>query len=104
VAVERLAGVVSQRIAVLDGLQADLDDVRRRQSDEVRSLTAELDTARRSRTETESGLEVARERVQKADLEANEVALRLETAVEALRRDLGVEPKVAEVAEPPEVP
>ncbi len=104
VAVERLAGVVSQRIEVLDGLQADLDDVRRRQSDEVRSLTAELDTARRSRTETESGLEVARERVQKADLEANEVALRLETAVEALRRDLGVEPEVAEVAEPPEVP
>jgi chromosome segregation protein len=104
VAVERLAGVVSQRIAVLDGLQADLDDVRRRQSDEVRSLTAELDTARRSRTETESGLEVARERVQKADLEANEVALRLESAVEALRRDLGVEPEVAEVAEPPEVP
>ena len=104
VAVSRLAAVVDERIEVLEELHSQLDDVRRRQSDEVRSLTAELDAARRSRGEHEKALEVARERVQKADLETGEVAVRLETAVEALRRDLDTEPEIAEATEPPDIP
>ena len=45
-----------------------------------------------------------RERPARAELDEAEVKLRLEAAVEALRRDLDVEPDVAMAAEPPELP
>jgi len=67
-------------------------------------LTTELDTFRRERAEKEQALDITRERARKAELEEAEAKLRLETAIETLRRELDIEPSVAEAAEMPEVP
>jgi chromosome segregation protein len=54
--------------------------------------------------EAEQSLEASRERAHRADLDEAEARLRLETAVETLRRDLDVEPEAAEAAPLPELP
>ncbi|MFT4774135.1 MAG: chromosome segregation protein, partial [Ilumatobacter sp.] len=69
-----------------------------------RGLSSELDALRRERADKEKSLDVTRERARKAELEEAEAKLRLETAIETLRRDLDIEPAVAEAAEMPEVP
>ncbi|HEY9555550.1 MAG TPA: AAA family ATPase, partial [Acidimicrobiales bacterium] len=48
-------------------------------------------------------LEETREKARRAELDEAEVKLRLESAVEALRRDLDVEPDVAMATDPPEM-
>ncbi|NCZ71611.1 MAG: chromosome segregation protein SMC, partial [Actinobacteria bacterium] len=77
---------------------------RRRQSDEVRALATRLDEMRRSRSGAERELEEVRERSRRTEVEEAEVKMRLEATVETLRRDLDVEPAVAEAAELPELP
>jgi chromosome segregation protein len=67
-------------------------------------LTSTLDATRRSRHESEQALESSRQRAHRAEVEEAEAKLRLENAIETLRRDLDVEPEVAERAEPPELP
>jgi chromosome segregation protein len=76
--------------------------MRRRQSDEVRAVAARLDNARRGRHESEQQLEELRERVRRVDVEEAEARMRLEAAVEMIRRDLEVEPEVAEAAPMPD--
>jgi chromosome segregation protein len=76
--------------------------MRRRQSDEVRADAARLDNARRGRHESEQQLEELRERVRRVDVEEAEARMRLEAAVEMIRRDLEVEPEVAEAAPMPD--
>ena len=63
-----------------------------------------LDAARTSRHESERALEDSRHRAHRAEVEEAEAKLRLENAIETLRRDLDVEPEVAEAAEQPELP
>ena len=104
VAVERLIEVVRSHRSSIVEEQERLVEERRRQSDEVRALTGELDAHRAARSEAERVVEETRERLHRADIDEAEARLRLETTVEALRRDLGVEPERAEQAEPPEVP
>ena len=77
--------------------------MRRRQSDEVRAVATRLDNARRGRHEAERQLEELRERVRRVDVEEAEARMRLEAAVEMIRRDLEVEPEAAETAPMPEV-
>jgi chromosome segregation protein len=103
-AVDRLVEVVAVRRTTIVAERESLDAERRRQSDEVRALTAELDSHRAGRIEAEQVVEQTRERMHRADVDEAEAKLRLETTVEALRRDLGIEPEIAEQAEPPEVP
>jgi chromosome segregation protein len=102
--IDRLAGLVEIHRHVVEGHHAELAEQRRKQSDEVRGLSSELDTLRRERADKEKSLDVTRERARKAELEEAEAKLRLETAIETLRRDLDIEPAVAEAAEMPEVP
>ncbi len=102
--IDRLSGLVEQHRHVVEGHHAELAEKRRKQSDEVRGLTTELDMLRRERAEKEQSLDVTRERARKAELEEAEAKLRLETAIETLRRDLDIEPSVAEAAEMPEIP
>jgi len=104
VAIDRLAALVEAHRRVVDAHHADLAEQRRRQSDEVRSMTAELDRLRRERADREQALEVTRERSRKAELDEAEAKLRLETAIETLRRELDIEPSTAEAAELPELP
>ncbi len=103
-AVVRLNELVTARREVIEIEHARLADQRRRQSEEVRSLGTRLEGHRRERAEAERQLEVVREKAHRLDIEEAEAKLRLETAIETLRRDLDIEPAVAEAAECPPVP
>ncbi len=103
-AVDRLAELVAARREVIEVEYDRLAERRRRQGEEVRSLASSLDSHRRERAESERQLEQVRERAHRLDIEEAEAKLRLETAIETLRRDLDIEPSVAEAAEAPPVP
>ncbi|MHB1130217.1 MAG: chromosome segregation SMC family protein [Ilumatobacteraceae bacterium] len=94
-AIVRLAYFVEGRNATLDARQATLQEVRRRQSDEVRSISQRLDESRRERSGLEQQLDGKRERNRRVEIEEAEVRMRLEAAVDSLRRDQQVEPQVA---------
>lgn len=103
-AIDRIAEVVGAHQLVVEAHHSELVETRRKQSDEVRGLTTELDTLRRERSEKEKSLDVTRERARKAEIEEAEAKLRLETSIETLRRELDIEPAVAEAADMPELP
>ena len=103
-AIERLAAMVDAHRHVIEGRHAELAEIRRRQSDEVRQIASRLDEARRGRAAAEKQLEETRERSRRLELEEAQARMRLEAAVEALRRDHDCEPVVAEAAEMPSLP
>jgi len=103
-AIERLAGLVAAHREVVEIEHDQLVEQRRRQSDEVRALTTGLDAARTSRHESERTLDETRQRTHRADIDEAEAKLRLENAIETLRRELDIEPAVAEAAAPPALP
>ena len=103
-ATERLAAIVDGHRHIIEARLADLHEKRRRQSDEVRALSTSLDEMRRARSATERELESGRELSRRSEVEQTEVKMRLEATVETLRRDLDVEPEVAEAAEMPTLP
>jgi chromosome segregation protein len=103
-AIDRLVELVTAHREVVEVLHTDLVEQRRRQSDEVRGLTTELDQHRRARAEKEHALDASRERARQAELGEAEAKLRLETAIETLRRELDIEPSVAEAAPLPVLP
>jgi len=102
VAVGLLSDLVETHRASTEARLAELHEMRRRQSDEVRAVATRLDNARRGRHEAEQQLEELRERARRVDVEEAEARMRLEAAVEMIRRDLEVEPEVAEAAPMPE--
>jgi chromosome segregation protein len=104
VATERLIIFVAERSEEIDVVLVDLRERRRRQSEATRAVAAELDALRRERAEAEKQLSELRERLQRVELEDAETKLRIETAIEALRRDLDMEPAQAMAAEAPELP
>ncbi|MEO5678947.1 MAG: hypothetical protein ABIS47_04680, partial [Acidimicrobiales bacterium] len=87
----------------LERLLAGLRERRARQSALTRAATERLGRLRRERQAAEHGLGEVRERQQRADLDRAETTLRLEAAVEALRRDLEIEPEEAMAATMPEL-
>jgi chromosome segregation protein len=102
-AIGRLAELVERHQHAAEARLTVLYDLRRRQSDEVREVNARLDAARRGRQEAEQELEAVRERGRRVDVEEAETRMRLESATEMIRRDLEVEPEVAEQAPVPVV-
>jgi len=103
-ALERLMALVEVHRGVIETRHEVLLDIRRRQSDEVRSIATRLDDVRRRRSAAERELDEARERMRRVEIDEAEVKLRLETAVEALRRDHDIEPAAAEATELPPLP
>jgi chromosome segregation protein len=103
-AAARLSDLVESHRAVIEGRLVELHEIRRRQSDEVRAAAQQLDELRRARAAAERELDETRERGRRAEVEDAEVRMRLEAAVETLRRDLDCEPDVAIAAEMPELP
>ena len=101
---ETLAAIVDTHRHTIETRLADLHERRRRQSDEVRELATRLDQMRRDRSGAERELEELRETSRRSEIDETEVKMRLEATVETLRRDLDVEPSVAETAELPELP
>ena len=104
IAIGRLAEVVEAHRLTTENRLTELHELRRKQSDEVRAVASRLDSARRGRHEAEQQLEQLRERARRVDVEDAESRMRLEAAVEMIRRDLEVEPEVAEASPMPEVP
>lgn len=100
-AIGRLAELVERHQHAAEARLTVLYDLRRRQSDEVREVNARLDAARRGRQESEQELEAVRERGRRVDVEEAETRMRLEAATEMIRRDLEVEPEIAEQAPVP---
>ena len=103
-ALNRLTKVAADNARLLDARQAELQEVRRRQSDEVRAISQRLDEARKERTTNEQALEERRERNRRIEVEEAEVKMRLEGTVEALRRDHSCEPQTAIDTPMPELP
>lgn len=103
-AIVRLSYLVDGHSSSLDSRQVELQDIRRRQSDEVRAISQRLDESRRDRSGNEQLLEERRERNRRVEIEEAEVRMRLEAAIDALRRDQQVEPQVAIDAELPALP
>ncbi len=102
-----LAGLVAACAASLETCESRLvvlREERREQSEAQRTVSAALDGLRRERVQVERQLTEARERMQRADLELGEINLRIETAVETMRRDLDIDPDTALAAECPELP
>ncbi len=104
VAIERLGALVERHRVAAEERLVVLYDMRQRQSDEVRGITARLDAARKGRHDAEAELEAVRERSRRVDIEEAESRMRLESAIEMIRRELEVEPEVAEASPMPEVP
>ncbi|MDP2293548.1 MAG: chromosome segregation protein SMC, partial [Actinomycetota bacterium] len=102
-AVERLAALVDEHRHVVEVRHNELLEIRRRQSDEVRAIAQRLDTLRRRRSAAEKELDETRERSRRVEIDEAEVRMRLEGAVEAVRRDHDLEPEAAEAAEMPVV-
>ncbi len=95
----------------LGRLAADLtaarDRLRAERAEHERAVTAttgRLRQLREERTTAERALTGTRELLQRGELERAEAKLRLETAVESLRRDLECEPSEAIAAPCPELP
>ncbi len=102
-AVERLNALVTGRLEEVETGLATLRDRRRRQSEAQQAAATRLDSLRRERVDAERRLEETRERARRAEIDETEVTLRLETAVEAVRRDLDAEPEAAMASEAPQM-
>jgi chromosome segregation protein len=103
-ALARLSALVTSHREALESVHSGLSEQRRRQSEQARAVAAHLDATRRARAEAEQRLDATRERARRAELDEAEVKLRLEAAVETLRRDLDVEPEAAMAAVCPPLP
>jgi chromosome segregation protein len=103
-AVENLAALVERHSHVIETRHDELAEIRRKQSDEVRGIAQRLDDLRRRRSAAEHELDEKRERSRRVEIEEAEVRMRLEGAVEAVRRDHDLEPEAAEAAELPALP
>jgi len=101
---DALAAACQASLEQAEGELVGLRQLRQEQSEAQRAASVALDGLRRERHQVETQLQEARERIQRADLELNEIGLRIETAVESMRRDLDVEPDAAIAAECPELP
>jgi chromosome segregation protein len=99
-----LAAFVSDRLATVEGELAGLRRRRQQQSEAARAAAARLDAVRTERTAAERRLEEVRERARRAELDEAEARMRLEAAVETVRRDFECEPAAAVAAECPELP
>ncbi|MDQ3311547.1 MAG: chromosome segregation protein SMC [Actinomycetota bacterium] len=88
----------------LESAHASLSTKRKLISDQVRGHVERLELARAERIDAEHRLETLRERSRRTEIEEAESRMRLESLVETLRRDLDVEPDVAEAAPRPELP
>ncbi len=103
-ALHGLATACDASLAAIEERLVVLREERRAQSEAQRQVSVALDGLRRERVGVERELAEVRERMQRADLELNEINLRIETAVESMRRDLDIDPDTALASEAPELP
>lgn len=101
--VSGLKTLVAERTGIVDGWLSALRAQRQRQSEEIQGIAAGLDALRAKRTATDKSLTELRERAGRSEIHDAELNVRLESAIETLRRELDVEPKAAMETECPEL-
>jgi chromosome segregation protein len=92
---ESLRIVVADKSGLVEAELAELRTRRQAQSESARAAVAQLDRLRGERATAEKDLAGLREQLSRREVELAEANLRLETVVDALRRDLDCEPGVA---------
>jgi chromosome segregation protein len=103
-ATARLEAAVAERLGLVEQELALLREARRQHHERVRAEVERLDQLRRERATAERQLTELRERAQRAEIDEAEVRMRLEAAVETLRREFDCEPAVARDAGCPPLP
>ena len=103
-ATDRLGAAVHRHAERLGEMLETLRARRSRQLDDVRAGGARLESLRKERAEADTRLAEIRQRAQHLELQMAEATVRRDTAVEALRRELGCEPEDAMGAPCPELP
>ncbi|MDQ1466341.1 MAG: chromosome segregation protein, partial [Actinomycetota bacterium] len=103
-AVDAIAARLVDRGAEAESLAERLRRRRREQSEAARAAGRKLDGLREERAAAEQKLAELRERVGRLEIEEAEIRLRLEQAVENVRREFDCEPETAIAAPVPEVP
>jgi len=103
-AVARLAALLARRAEQLDVVLDRLRGERQAHAERTSALTGRLEDLRRRRAVAERDLAATRERLQRAELDDAETRVRIEAAVEAMRRELDVEPDTALAATCPDLP
>jgi len=96
-----IRGFVGERIEVVSGWLDVVRAERQRQTEEVQSIARELDGLRQARSKNERALAELRERHSRAEIDDAEITVRLEAAVDILRRELDTEAGVAMKTPPP---
>ena len=104
VATARLEAMVAERLGLVEQELALLREARRQHHEKVRAAVERLDQLRRERATAERQLSELRERAQRGEIEEAEVRMRLEAAVETVRREFDCEPSVAREAVCPPLP
>jgi chromosome segregation protein len=103
-ATARLETMVAERLGLVEHELAALREARRLHHEKVRSAVERLEQLRRERSTAERQLTELRERAQRAEIDEAEVRMRLEQAVETLRREFDCEPETARQATCPPLP
>jgi chromosome segregation protein len=102
--VGELAATVDAAGARLEGWLGQLRREQAAQSDAARRVGERLGATRRDRSAAEAELAQVRERRSRLEVAEAEVAVRLETLTDALRRELDTDPEAAMAAACPELP
>ena len=102
--IDALSERLAERAGEAERLADRLRRRRQEQSDAARAAGAKLDSLRAERAAAEQQLAELRERVSRLEIEEAELRLRLEQAIENVRREFDCEPDVAIAAPMPEVP
>jgi chromosome segregation protein len=101
---EHIAQRMATRVEWLAAYRNDLRAERDRHAAGRRETIERLETLRRERTDAERRLNETRERAQRAELEAAEVRVRLDTLVESVRSDHNLEPEQVVDSPMPDLP
>ncbi len=101
--VEAIGARLAERMTVAEALAERLREARRRQSEAARAAGGRLDGLRAERADAERRLQELRERHNRIEVDEAECRMRLEQAVENIRREFDCEPEVAIDAPMPEV-
>jgi chromosome segregation protein len=103
-AVARLGATLGERLGQVEQVLGRLRDERQAHATRTAALSGRLEELRRRRAATERELGATRERLQRAELDDAETRVRIEGAVDALRRELDCEPDTALAAACPPLP
>jgi chromosome segregation protein len=102
--IDELSGRLDARTGDIEALAERLRTRRREQSEAAREAGRRLDGLRNERAGAERQLAELREGASRLEVEEAELRLRLEQAVETVRREFDCEPDAATATPPPEVP